>query len=360
MEFDVELVADKTIEMLSVSKGQVIWIWASTVSLKLIEALAFRIRARGAFWTLRLTSEELLQRIGLNAPEENLAQTPQHELRWLADVSAIIEVRDHGGDLAGVALPRRRAMAAEWIALIDEANRCGCRRITVLNPTPALAAAYGIPLEKLKQLYQRAIQIDDGELDKWQARVSETLAKSDAIRIMSDAGTDLKLRIGGRPIFQDKDNLPRGEVYVAPIENSANGTAVIDRMFIKGKPVERLRLTFSEGRVTGVKAPDPADAGAFQEILASTSGDRDVIAEFAIGLNPGVTETIGNSLFDEKIGGTIHIAIGMNRHFGGANQSNLHLDMVMQHPKVWIDDNMVLDNGLLKIGGEKLQFEEVL
>jgi aminopeptidase len=360
MEFDIELLADKAIDMLSVSKGQVIWIWASTVSLKLIEALAYRIRSRGAFWTLRLTSEELLQRIGLYAPEESLAQLPQHELRWLADVSAIIELRDHGGDIIGVSLPRRRAMAAEWIALIDEANRRGCRRITVLNPTPALAAAYGIPLDKLKQLYGRAIHIDDGMLDKWQVRVSEILAKSDAIHITSGAGTDLRLRIGGRPIFQDRDNLPRGEVYVAPIEDSANGTAVIDRMFIKGKPLEQLRLTFKSGRVTGVEAPDSADTEAFQERLDSASGDRDVIAEFAIGLNPGVTEPIGNSLFDEKIGGSIHIAIGMNHHFGGTNQSNLHLDMVVQHPKVWVDDFVLLENGLLQIDGEKLQFEEVL
>ena len=356
MIFDVEFLADKTIDLLSVSAGQVIWIWAGASSLRLVEALAYRIRANCAFWTLRLSSEALVRQIGRDAPEDCLALVPQHELRWLADISAIIEVCDHGSDVPGVPLPRRRAMAAEWIALIDEANRRGCRRVTVINPTPSLAKAYGIPFERLKQLYWQAIQVDDATLDTWQAKVAETLAKSDLIHITSAAGTDLRMRIGRRPIFQDKVNLPRGEVYVAPLETSADGIAVIDRLFIHGKPVEWLRLTFSGGRVCEVQAPDPLDAEVFREILSSHTGERDTIAEFAIGLNPGVSETIGNSLFDEKIGGSIHIAIGMNAHFGGFNRSNLHLDMVIRRPKVWADDVMILNEGLLQIGADRFQF----
>ncbi len=75
-DFDIETLADKTIDMLSVSAGQVIWIWASTHSLDLIEALAFRIRQRGAFWTVRLIMESLLQRIGQEVPEAYLLLIP--------------------------------------------------------------------------------------------------------------------------------------------------------------------------------------------------------------------------------------------------------------------------------------------
>lgn len=356
MEFDIELLADKTIDMLAVSKGQVIWIWASTYSLKFIEALAYRIRVREAFWTLRLTSEELLHRIGLNAPKESLSLIPEHEIRWLTDISAIIEVRDHSGHLPDIPLSRRRAMGAEWIALIDEAKKQNCRRITVLNPTPALAMAYGITQERLNNLYQQAISIDHAALDIWQARVSEILTKSNTIHFTSNLGTDLRLCIGQRPIFQDKDNLPRGEVYVAPHENSANGIVIIDKLFIQGKPIERLRLTFTNGTVTQVEAPNSTDVEAFKELLSASSGDKDVIAEFAIGLNPGIIEPIGNILFDEKIGGSIHIAIGMNAHFGGNNKSNLHLDMVIRHPKVWVDEALLMENGLLQIGTTSVKF----
>lgn len=356
MKFDTEVLAEKTTDMLAVSKGQVIWIWASTYSLEFIDALAYRIRAKGAFWVLRLISEKLLRRIGLNAPEELLPTIPNHELRWLKDINAIVEVRDHGGHVPDVPLSRRRAMATEWIALIDEAQKQDCRKITVLNPTPALATAYEMELETLNHLYSQAISIDYAVLDTWQNRVSERLSKSDHVHITSDLGTDLHLSIGKRPVFQDRDNLPRGEVYIAPQENSANGILVVDRLFIKGKPVEKLRLAFANGKVTQIEGANITDGEALRELLSASNGDKDVIAEFAIGLNPGVVKPIGNILFDEKIGGSIHIGIGMNSHLGGKNRSDLHLDMVVQYPRVWVDDELILENRLLQIGNERLQF----
>jgi len=161
--FDVETLAEKTIDSLSVQPGQVIWIWASTHSLGLIEALAYRIR--GAFRTLRLSMESHLQRIGMDLPEPYLAIVPEHELRWLDDVDAIVEVRDHSGYLPDVALLRRRAMGAEWIALVDEAERRGCWRVHVLNPTPALAAAFGLSVEALRRRVRLAINVDYRYLD---------------------------------------------------------------------------------------------------------------------------------------------------------------------------------------------------
>lgn len=356
MAFDTELLAEKTTDMLAISKGQVIWIWASTYSQELIDALAYRIRAKGAFWILRLTSAKLLKRIGQNVPEEYLSMIPNHELRWLKDVNAIIEVRDHSGYIPQVPLIRRRAMAAEWIALIDEAQKQGCRRIKVLNPTLALATAYEIELETLNHLYSQAINVDFSMLDVWQNRVTECLSKSDHVHITSDLGTNLHLRIGKRLVLQDRDDLPRGEVYVAPHENSANGTLVIDRLFVKGKPIDKLRLTFANGKVTQIDSANTLDSKALNELLSASNGHKDMIAEFAIGLNPGVVKPIGNVLFDEKIGGSIHVAIGMNSHFGGNNKSNLHLDMVVQYPKVWVDDELILENRLLRIGKEWLQF----
>ena len=345
--FDVEILADKTVEMLSVSPGQVIWIWASTHSLDFVEALAYRIRVRGAFWMLRLTIEPLLRRIGQNAPEEYLALIPEHEMRWLADISAIVEVHDHSGHIPDVPLPRRRAMATEWLALIEESARRGCRRVIVINPTSALASAYNMPPEILRHRYWRAVNIDYTTLDKQQEQVGALLAKTRCVHITSLLGTDLHLRIDQRPVHLDKDSIPRGEVFVAPHEDSANGVAIIDRAFIRGKPVEQLRITFVNGRVVKIDAPDSNSVDLLRELLSVSSGDKDVIAEFAIGLNPGVSEPIGDIMLDEKIGGSIHIAIGMNERFGGRNKSNLHLDLVVLRPEVWLDKTLVIDDGIL-------------
>jgi len=348
-DFDIETLADKTIDMLSVSAGQVIWIWASTYSLDLIEALAFRIRQRGAFWTVRLIMESLLQRIGQEAPEAYLPLIPEHEIRWLADVTAIVEVRDHGGYLPGVPLQRRRAMGTEWIALIDEAARRGCRRVHVVNPTPALAAAYGMPVATLRQRFWQAVNVDYEAVDRLQEQVALELRKASEVTITSALGTDLRLRIAERPVHLDLDGIPRGEVYTPPHEDSAEGVAVIDKAFIKGNPIERLRLTFAAGRVVKVQADDRAGVAAFNELLSASTGDRDVIAEFAIGLNPGVTEPVGDIAIDEKIGGSVHIAIGMNDRFGGRNHSNLHLDLVMLRPCVKLDGTTIVADGALQL-----------
>src|SRR4030042_4506137 len=99
---DVETLAEKAIEALAVTPRQVIWIWASTHSLDFIEALALRIRSLGAYWGLRLIMDPLSKRIGMDVPQEYLGLVPTHELRWLKDIDAIIEVRDQGGHSPGV------------------------------------------------------------------------------------------------------------------------------------------------------------------------------------------------------------------------------------------------------------------
>ena len=343
-----ESLAAKTIDLLRPEPGQVIMIWASTHSLDLIEALAFGIRVRGAFWTLRLVMEPLLRSLGLQAPEPYLGLVPAHELRWLADVDTIVSVRDHGGHVPDVPVSRRRALGAEWRALIDRAHRRRLRRITVLHATPALAAAHGIAADRLRELCWRAIDVDHEALDQSQRVLAQTLTSGDRIHITSELGTDLRVRIGERLVHRDRDNLPFGEVYVAPLEDSAEGVAVIDRLFQRGRSVERLRLTFHRGRVVQVDAPQPEDVQAFQELLQASQGDLDAIAEFAIGLNPGASEPVGLAALDEKIGGSVHIAIGANQSFGGRNLADLHLDMVIMRPTVTLDGQPVLVSGVVQ------------
>jgi aminopeptidase len=343
--FDVELLADKTVDLLSVSPGQVIWIWANAASMDFIEALAFRIRARGAFWSLRLNSEPLLRRLGVEAPQEVLGLVPEHELRWLDDVDAIVEVHDHGGALPGVPLERRRALAGEWIALIDAAAKKKIRRVMVVNPTPALAEAIGLPLEELQRRVRQALDVDYAAVDALQERLARRMDAANEVRVASPAGTDLRLRLGDRKALCDTDSLPRGEAYIAPQENSAEGEAVIDQAFVRGKCIQNLRLTFSAGRVVTASAADLTGVESFRELLAASRGEKERIAEFAIGVNPGAREPVGYIPLDEKIGGSVHIAIGMNENFGGRNRSNLHLDLVILQPTVFFDGAVILERG---------------
>jgi leucyl aminopeptidase (aminopeptidase T) len=284
-DFDVERLAELVVRDLRISPGQVIGIWASTHSIKLIEALAYHIRACGASWTLRLIMEDLLQRIGQQLPEEHLALVPAHELGWLKDMDALIEVRDHGGHIEGVSPARRRAMSAEWIALIDEAERLGLRRLKLIHPTQALASAYGVPLDILRKLVWRGLAVDHAALDAAQSALRNRLLHANEVYVSSALGTDLHLRIAGRPVYVDDLDLPRGEVYVAPHEDSADGLAVIDLAYVRGQKIEHLALRFETGRVVEISAPESEGAELLRETLSAAAGDADRIGEFAIGLN---------------------------------------------------------------------------
>ena len=348
-KFDSDLLARKTLAMLDLQPGQVIQIWANKASLDLIEALAFRIRDQGAFWCLRLSSEPLLQRLGKNVPRETLGLIPEHELRWLDDVDAIIELRDHGANLPGVPIDRRRAMGAEWLALIDAAAAKGIRRVMVLNPTLALARSCGLTLPDLRERVRRAMEVDYSAVDAMQVKIAGLINQTTEVHVLSPAGANIRMKVNGRKALVDSDSLPYGETYIAPWEDSANGVAVIDQAFFRGRKVENFLLSFKGGRVVDELARDYSGVAAFCDLLGVSTGDKDRIAEFAIGLNPGVTEPIGYVSLDEKIGGSVHIAIGANRHFGGVNQSNLHLDMVILKPTVWFDDNLILEDGQFQI-----------
>lgn len=345
-EFNIEMLAEKAVDLLPVKAGQVIWIWASTHSLDLIAALAFHIRERGAFWTLRLVNEQLLERIGHDLPEQYLSMIPQHELRWMNDIDGIIEVHDHSGHILGVEISRRRAMASEWIALLDEAARRDLRHITIFNPTPALAQAYQIPLDILRYRYWNAINIDHTLLDQRQRRISRILSKVSLVHITCPLGTDLSLRIDGRTVYQDDLGLPRGEVFVAPLEDSANGIAVIEQAFVGGRAIPSLQLTFEAGRLVDMQSQDADGTDTLRQLLDVSTGDKDRIAEFAMGLNHGVSNPCGDIRLDEKIYASVHIAIGANQSFGGHNLSNLHLDLVIQHPTVTLDGQVILDQDL--------------
>jgi len=345
MSFDIEMLADKTMETLNIAPGKVVWIWAGTKSIDFIEALAYRIRRQGAFWTLRLTSGRLSEMVARNLPDEYLSLVPGHELKWLSDIDMIVEVRDQGSQMQDIPLSRRRAMAAEWIALVDEAHRLGRRFVTVMNPSSELAAAYGIPVEQLQERYSQAINIDYSALAGRQSDICARLSAGDEVHITSSLGTDLRFRIKGRPIYLDNDSIPRGEVYIAPHEDSARGLAVIDKTFLVGKPFDKLRLIFHNGRVVDFAAPDPDGAKRFRKLLEVSSGDKDSLGELGIGLNPGIGEPTGDIMLDEKIYGSVHIALGMNEAFGGRNKSNLHLDLVILRPDLLLDGKPLIRNG---------------
>lgn len=191
----------------------------------------------------------------------------------------------------------------------------------------------------------------------------KALENTDKIKIVAD-DTDLSFEISGRPILvadgiidaEDMRrgdvglNIPDGEVFLAPLEHSANGHIVFDYVNAEGFGfIRNLKLRFRNGKVVWFNASSK-DRRIFKKFLDSNTGEKDRIAELGIGTNPAA-EFVGRTIVDEKIFGSIHIAIGNNRGaYHGKNKASSHLDMIKimrgKNGKMYAGNKLIMDNGL--------------
>lgn len=178
------------------------------------------------------------------------------------------------------------------------------------------------------------------------ARVAQSLGarlqEANEVYIETEAGTDLRLRLGGRPVHRDTGiltepgslgNLPAGEVFAAPLEESAEGRLVVDLSVADLVLPEPIILTFSRGRVVAVEGGEPARVLERRLQLDPWAA---VIGEFGLGANPHA-RIRGRATIDEKVLGTAHIALGGNVQFGGKNPAASHHDCVFAAPRILLD-----------------------
>jgi aminopeptidase len=222
-------------------------------------------------------------------------------------------------------------------------------------PTHAYAQNANMSLEDYWEFVCNACMINEPDpVEQWQAMSTQQLKLINwlnghkEVHILGE-DTDLTLSIEGRTFLacDGHINLPDGEIYCGPVESSAQGTIRFTLpTSYDGHAVDDIRLRFEEGRVVEARAASSEDY--LLSMLAIDEGARR-IGEFAFGMNYGIREATRNILYDEKIGGTIHLALGRSYpESGGLNVSALHWDMVCdlrEQGEVWVDGELFLKNG---------------
>src|SRR4051794_33843558 len=248
-------------------------------------------------------------------------------------------------------------LSPEREALLDEAgSEFLGRRLnleipwgTCRFPTPALAQDAGMTTTEFEDFLYGAILLDwDAERERM-ARFMERFDAAEEVRIVGHE-TDIRVSVAGREGAIDDGhlNLPGGEFFYSPVEDATDGVITYSEFPAVEEPhvVENARLVFSGGRVVD------ASAGAGEEALFAAL-DRDegarVLGELGIGCNPGIQRHMKNTLFDEKIDGTVHLAIGAGfPTLGGKNVSVVHWDMVKDlRPggQLLCDGEVIQENG---------------
>jgi aminopeptidase len=223
-----------------------------------------------------------------------------------------------------------------------------------LFPTNAYAQDAGMSLSEFEDFVYRAGMLDEADpaaawrkVDVEQQRIADFLQQHDEIHIVAP-GTDITYRVGGRKWIScaGTENFPDGEVFSGPIEDSVRGVVRFSYPAVyDGHQVEDVRLTFENGRVVESSATHGLDF--LNTMLDMDAGARSV-GEVAFGLNYNIKQFTGETLFDEKIGGTMHMALGASLpESGGVNDSALHWDMVcdLREGQVYADGQLCYENG---------------
>lgn len=208
-----------------------------------------------------------------------------------------------------------------------------------------------------KEVMIRGMNADYKKIAALSIKLKKILEKGKFIRVTAPAGTDISFSIEGRTAYASKGlfhakgesgNLPTGETYLAPVEGTANGVFVVDGSFAGLGLIKNVNIKIEVENGYATKITGGSIASKLKKMLDSVGKDARNIAEFGIGTNDSA-KLSGVLLEDEKVMGTIHIALGNNVSMGGSVNVPIHLDGVVKKPTVWLDNKLIMKDGKLLV-----------
>jgi leucyl aminopeptidase (aminopeptidase T) len=234
-----------------------------------------------------------------------------------------------------------------------------------LYPTPWRAERYGMVEDELAKTFWNGVNLDYSDLQTRGAQVKAALAAGNNVHVTNPNGTDLKLRVQGRPVLVSDGNisaddmkqggpalgayLPAGEVYVTPVAGSADGKLVSSRMYFRGQQVDNLTYTIVAGKVTAMTGSGPGYAGFKAQYDAVDDPRKDLLGYIDLGINPNVKLPAASVVGTWVPAGTVTIGTGGNTWAGGDNSVSYGSTVFLPGSTVTLDDKTIVDNGVLKL-----------
>ncbi|HEU0303953.1 MAG TPA: aminopeptidase [Gaiellaceae bacterium] len=342
---------------LDVQPGWEVLIRSTPLARPLLEELERQIGRRGAHAIMRINWSlwPVDERWAAEAPEDLLSELPEVD-RYACDrMDARMTLDAPESTRSEADLP------ADRLERMNTAEKVFYRRtmtseipwVSCQFPTNALAQEAGLTLDQLTEILFDACLLDwDAEGERMR-RYADRFDTAHEIRIVGE-GTDLTLSLDGRhgEVDDGRKNMPGGEFFFAPVESSAGGVVTFSEYpaVYGGHELEGIRLEFADGKVVGASASRGQEV--LERILDRDEGARR-IGELGIGCNPGITRYMNNVLFDEKIDGSIHLALGQSyTSIGGENTSSIHWDIVKDlrsGGRIELDGDVVQENGAWRV-----------
>lgn len=330
-----------------VKKGDQVLIMASDYGLDLASEIYKEAAKLGGSPLIVMTPSEVTRAYYEVTPEEFLDIYPKHlyELTKASDV--VVSIRsDINTKTLGNVNPKKLTRRDKTVRPIQD-ERLSKRWCLTQAPTPGFAQDADMSLKEYEDFVYSAMLIDWASQRTQMEKLKKALDQADKVRLIGEK-TDLTMSVKGRNaiVGDATHNVPGGEVYTAPVDDSAEGEICFDLPGIRyGREIKGIRLKFSKGEVVDYSAETNQDA--LKSIIETDQGSKR-IGELGIGTNRGIKRFTKNILFDEKIGDTIHIALGnAYKDCGGINKSAIHWDIIktMKPGQILLDGKVLQKDG---------------
>jgi aminopeptidase len=368
---DHSSLAEKVVgQSAGVKEGDVVLVFGNDEDLPLLEDLAVEVRKRGGSPLVTVSTTEFGRRTYDEVPSKYDSQVPETNLKLAEMVDVVIGTEAfEARTLKGVP-PERLAARAKAGAPVEQVMRKrGVRRVILGNglyPSAEQAEQYGLSRDQLAEVMYSGIDADYAAVQTAGEHVKKVLAGGKEMRITNPNGTDLRLRIDGRPITvndgvispqEQKPGsaetsvwLPAGEVYLIPVPGTAVGTLVSDKEFYLGQSIEGLRLEFKGGKLTSMTARSGLDP--LKAAYDAAGPGKDLLSVVDLGINPSLKVPDNNPIHAWSKAGKVTVVIGSNTWAGGTNQVNFALAPASPGTSVSIDGKVLVQDGKLLIPAE--------
>jgi aminopeptidase len=346
---------------IGVRPGDKVLVNGSSLAAPLLKAVYVKILQAGGYPYMTVSLPDIDALLYEHASDGQLQHIPPPTELIYDTYEAFIQIgsTDNTKALSGVD-PAKMALRAraqrELIKTFMQRSSAGkLRWLATLYPTSAYAQDAEMSLDEYEDfVFNACLPNLDDPVNYWkqfsvgQQRIIDWLKGKSQVRVIAP-DTDLRLSIAGRTFINcdGHENMPDGEIFTGPVENSVAGQVYFSYPAIEqGREVSGVRLWFENGRV--VKAVANKNEDFLNKMLDTDEGSR-LVGEFAIGTNEGIQRFTRQILFDEKISGSFHLALGAGYpETGSLNQSGIHWDMIcdLRHGgEIWVDEVLLYKDG---------------
>ncbi|MBD7909951.1 MULTISPECIES: aminopeptidase [Clostridium] len=301
-----------------------------------------------------LKDKEIDRELLMNATQEQLELMAKYEVERMKDMDAYIGIRagNNASETADVPAEKISLYSKYFANPVHMKIRVPNTKWVILRyPNYSTAQAANMSTESFEDYYFNVCNLDYSKMSTAMDNLVELMEKTDKVRLTAE-NTDITFSIKGIPTIKcaGEMNIPDGEVYSAPVKDSVNGTISYNTPSLRdGFTYENIKLTFKDGKIIEATANDTE---RINNVFDIDEGAR-YVGEFAIGVNPFILEPMKDTLFDEKITGSIHFTPGSSYDdaFNG-NKSALHWDLVLIQRadygggEIYFDDVLIRKDGL--------------